>query len=101
MKKNGQDGETEDISASVKSLTLRNVSTAVVAVNLWYIHWTSTNYTNNTYRRRISPVTMSLGPGQVYADTDEITLGPGDRIIGNASAASAVEYALSGIERDA
>ncbi len=51
--------------------------------------------------RLVSPQNMSLGPGQMYQDDGEFILNSGDVInIVAASAGVAVEYLVSGIERD-
>jgi len=51
--------------------------------------------------RLVSPQNMSLGPGQMYQDDGEFVLNSGDVInIIAAPALVAVEYLVSGIERD-
>jgi hypothetical protein len=45
-------------------------------------------------------VDLSLQPGFLYVDSDEISLEPGDRIQGKSDTANAVQYVISGVERD-
>lgn len=81
-------------SAIVKSIRLVNKSGSPVTVNLFV-------YNNgNTTTTRIFPVALSLPAGALVVDSDEITLGALDKITGDASAGSAVDYTISGIERD-
>jgi hypothetical protein len=48
----------------------------------------------------ISPSSVSIAAGSMYVDTDEVTLGAGDKIEGWASAANDIQFVLSGVERD-
>ena len=45
-------------------------------------------------------VNMSLGAGLLYIDDDEITPEAGDRLQASANTANAVQYLISGVERD-
>lgn len=86
-------------TAIVKSIRLVNTTAAAVTVNLYLRRGTG----GTLYR--IAPPSMSLPANAMYVDDTEITLEGGltlnttdDRIRGDASAA--VDYVLSGIERD-
>jgi len=82
-------------AAIVKSIRLVNKSTAIATVSL-YLYNSSLNTTT-----RISPVGMTIAPGSMVVDNDEVTLGANDKITGQASNANAVDYTISGVERDA
>ncbi len=82
----------------VKSIRLVNTHTAAVKVNLYFMRL---NTTGQNRRRLISPVDMSLSPGLMYVDGDELTLEPGDRIQAKADVGGVIHYVISGVERDA
>jgi hypothetical protein len=42
---------------------------------------------------------MSIPAGALAVDDQEITMGPGDQILGDASVASKVDFVISGIQR--
>ena len=84
-------------TAIVKSIRLVNISGSAVTVNLYF---NRPNASGQYRRRQISPVDLSLLPGALYVDSDEITLEPGDRIQAKATAANAIQYLISGVERD-
>ena len=81
----------------MNSIRLVNVSAGTVKVNLYFMR---PNASGQYRRRQISPVDLSLQPGLLYVDSDEITLEPGDRIQAKADTANAVHYLISGVERD-
>ena|SRR2546421_695165 len=84
-------------TAIVKSIRLVNTSAGSVKINLYF---TRPNATGQYRRRQISPVDMTLQAGYVFIDDDEVTLEPGDKIQGKADTANAIQYNISGVERD-
>jgi hypothetical protein len=85
-------------TAIAKSIRLVNTAAVPVKINLYF---TRPNASGQSRRRQISPVDLSLGPGFMFIDDDELTLEPGDKIQGKADTANAIQYTISGIERDA
>lgn len=88
---------TNKKTAIVNSLRLVNTHTASVKVNLYFMR---PNATGQNRRRLITPVDLSLAPGYLYIDNDELTLEPGDRIQGKADVGNVIQYVISGVERD-
>src|SRR5262245_57105755 len=85
-------------SAIVKSIRLVNThATVTVKVTLYF---NRPNSTGLHRRRVISPVDLSMTPGFLYVDNDEITLEPGDIIQAKADTANVIHYVISGVERD-
>lgn len=79
----------------IKSMRFANTSaTAAVTLNIYFTRSTGPD-------RQIGPKNLSLPAGQIYVDETEITLEQGDRIRGWVSSGGAVDYVISGIERDA
>ena len=82
----------------MKSIRLVNThTTATVKVTLYL---NRPNAAGQHQRRVISPVDLSMTPGFLYVDNDEITLEPGDKIQAKADVANVVHYVISGVERD-
>lgn len=75
----------------VLSIILVNTDTSARTVNL-YANITGTS-------RRLIPKNMSLGAGYRLAMTEKITLQAADFIEGDASAATVVDYIISGMEK--
>jgi len=84
-------------TAIVNTIRLVNISGSAVTVNLYF---NRPNASGQYRRRQISPVDLTLQPGALYVDSDEITLEPGDRVQAKANTANAVQYLISGVERD-
>ena len=79
----------------IKSMRFANTSTtAAVTLNLYFARLSG-------FDRQIGPKNLSIPAGQLYVDDSEITLEAGDRIKGTVSSGGAVDYLISGIERDA
>src|SRR5688572_1797657 len=79
----------------VKSMRFANTSASTaVTLNVYFTRSTGPD-------RQIGPKNLSIPAGQVYVDDSEITLEAGDRIRGSVSTGGAVDYVISGIERDA
>lgn len=76
--------------AILRSITLVNTDASARACNL-YVNRTGAS-------RRIIPKDVSLGAGERYELLTVITLEAGDLIEGDASAATVVDYVLSGVE---
>lgn len=74
----------------VKSITLVNTDASARTVNL-YVNATGTS-------RRIIPKDLSLGAGESYVFNEVLTLEAADLIEGDASAATVVDYVISGTE---
>ena len=88
-------------TAIIKGIRLVNTSSASVTVNLFVRRATGgTSY-------RILPKDVTLAPSAALVDDSEITLeglttlGGEDRVRGLASAATAIDCVISGVERDA
>ena len=79
-------------AAIVKNMRFVNTGAAAITINVWFKRG------SNTYR--VLPKDLSIAPGQLFLDNDELTLDPGDEIQGQASSASTVDYVFSGVERD-
>jgi hypothetical protein len=81
-------------AAVVKNIRLVNKSASVVTIDL-YLYNSSLGITT-----RIAPVALSISPGAMVVHDDELTLGANDKLTGSASAINAIDYTISGIERD-
>lgn len=57
--------------------------------------------TRSSVDRQVSPKTVSLAPGAMYMDDNELTIEAGDKLRGQLDATGTVDFVLSGIERDA
>ncbi|HEV2209973.1 MAG TPA: hypothetical protein VG167_14425 [Verrucomicrobiae bacterium] len=68
------------------------MSSSPVTVNLYF-------KPNGGSVRRIAPQNMSLAAGALAIEDQEVTMGAGDQILGDASAVSAVDWVMSGIQR--
>ncbi len=75
----------------IKNIVLVNTDTSARTVNL-YVSKSGGSVT------RITPKDVSVGVGYQLIFNDDITLGPGDKVQGDASVASVVDYTVSGIE---
>lgn len=77
-------------STIVKSITLVNTDSSARTVNL-YVNSAGTS-------RRIIPKDLSLNIGALYEYDIVLTLEAGDLIEGDASAATVVDFIISGVE---
>lgn len=77
----------------VKNIRLVNTDTAARTLNLYF------NRSGGT-SRQISPSAMTLGAGSLAIDDQELTMEAGDKVQGDASVASKIDYVISGVERD-
>jgi len=91
-------------AAIVKSIRLVNTAGGNVKVTLYFNRPASFDANGNACggrRRLLTPADMILAPNSVYIDNDELTLAPGDRIQGKADGLNAIQFLISGVERDA
>lgn len=77
--------------AIVETITLVNTHTSAVTCNLYVLESGGT-------ARRFIPKDMSLGAGYKGVEDHPITLEAGDKIQGDASVASKVDYIINGVE---
>ena len=75
----------------IKSITLVNTNTTNEAVNLYVLKASGT-------ARRIIPKDTTLAPGYLLVADDLYTLGAGDKIQGDTTTASKVDFVISGVE---
>ncbi|MBI5387318.1 MAG: hypothetical protein HZA90_21870 [Verrucomicrobia bacterium] len=80
-------------AAVVKSIRLVNTDTASRTINLFFKKEGGT-------ARLIMPKDLSVAAGCLVVDSEEVSLGSGDKIQGKASAGNKIDYVISGIERD-
>lgn len=78
-------------TALIKSITLVNTNTTTEAVNLYVLKASGT-------ARRIIPKATSLAAGYLLVADDNYTLGAGDKIQGDTTTASKVDFVVSGVE---
>lgn len=78
--------------AIIKSITLVNTSASAVTVNL-YLKPGATS-------RRVAPKDLSIPAGALVELTAGYTLGAGNLIEGDASAATIVDYTINGVEEN-
>jgi hypothetical protein len=76
-------------TAIIQSICLVNVAGATRTVNIYYKKGTS---------RRIIPQNLTLIAGAKVDDNTQITLDAGDQIEGDCSAATSVDFVISGVE---
>ena len=81
-------------TASIKQITYTNTDVAARTVNLYVKR-------SGSVSRRIIPMNMSLAIGNTmyWGDGDSMELSTGDIIEGDASAATVVDYTITGAER--
>jgi hypothetical protein len=84
--------------AIVSSLRLINTHATNTAKVTLYFNRPNTG--GQSRRRLLTPADMELPPNYMYIDDAEITLEPGDKIQGKADTAGAVQFLISGVERD-
>src|SRR5437667_4039003 len=84
-------------TAIIKAMRMVNVSAGAVKIKVYFMR---PNATGQYRRRQISPVDMTLQAGFVFIDDDELTLEPGDRIQAKVDTANAIQFSISGLERD-
>ncbi|MBI1839302.1 MAG: hypothetical protein HYR88_00420 [Verrucomicrobia bacterium] len=84
-------------AAIVKGIRLANIGATAAKVNLYFMRL---NATGQNRRRQLSPVDLTLQPGYLYIDDSELSLEPGDRIQGKCDTANAIQFVISGAERD-
>jgi hypothetical protein len=86
-------------AASVKGIRLVNAhATATVKVTLYFNRPNPT--TGRSRRRLLGPPDVALPAGFTYIDDGEITLEPGDKIQAKVDTANAIQFVISGVERD-
>ncbi len=78
-------------TAIIKTISLVNTNTTTEAVNLYVLKVAGT-------ARRIIPKAMSLLAGYLLEYDQELTLGAGDKIQGDTTTASKVDFVISGVE---
>ena len=83
-----------DTKAIIKTLKIVNVDAATRTVNLYV-------KPSGQTARRIIPVDMELGAGYMGVEDEELTLGAGDAIQGDASVTGVVDYTVYGVEETA
>ena len=88
---------TDKKSAIVKSIRLVNIKAETVNLSL-YFNRPDENGKNR--RRLLTPDGLGLGSNSTYIDDGEITLEPGDKLQLRANSANAIQYVLSGVERE-
>ncbi len=76
----------------VKTITLVNADVVARAINLYL-------KSSGGVSRRIAPKDRTLAAGFLAETTQEYTLEAGDAVEGDASAAVAVDYTISGVEQ--
>lgn len=77
----------------VKNIRVVNTDTSARTINLYYKRSGGT-------AKLVMPVNMSLGAGFLAVEEAELTMEAGDKIQGDASVASKLDYVISGVERD-
>ncbi len=87
---------TSPLTTIVKSIRLVNTASSPRTVNLYFLKSTGNPSTD---KRRIAPCNMSLGGYASAVDDQELTMGAGDTIWGDASVDNDVHYVISGIQR--
>jgi len=88
----------ENQSVIVRNIRLTNIDpTNTVKVTVWF---NRPDAMGNHRRIRISPEDLPLPPGFAYLEDGEITLEPGDSIQAKADRAKAIQFLISGIERE-
>jgi len=80
------------ITTIVKSIRLVNTGSLPITINLYFL-------LNLGTARRIAPVNMTIPAGGLAIDDQEITMGPGDKVRGDASSGGTVDFVISGIQR--
>ncbi len=80
------------LTSIVKSIRLVNTDTVPRTINLYFTP-------NGGSTRRIAPPGLSIAAGSLVIDDQEITMASGDAIKADASAASVIDFVISGIQR--
>jgi hypothetical protein len=83
------------MAAVVKNIRLVNTDTQSRTLTLYYLR------SEGEDARLISPQNVSLPPGAMLIEDNELSMGAGDQILGVADEAEKIDYVISGIERDA
>lgn len=78
-------------TAIIKSISYVNTDSVTRTANLYVLK-------SGTTARRIIPLALSMSTGDTMLLDDVLTLGAGDKIQGDASAATVVDYIISGVE---
>ena len=78
----------------VKNMRFCNTDKVAQTLNLCYVRSGSTP-------RQISAKDLSVAPGAMFIDDQELTLGAGDKLQAKTSPGSKFDYVISGVERDA
>jgi hypothetical protein len=82
------------LTTIVKNIRLVNTDTQPRTVNLYLAPGGVSGSA-----RRIAPQNMSVPAGGLAIDDQEVTMGPSDTILGDASATGVVDIVISGIQR--
>jgi hypothetical protein len=83
------------LTSIVKSIRLVNTTSSPVTVNLYISRFLNPGYDT----RHLIPLSMSVPGNGAAIDDQEITMASGDIIKGDASATTAVDFVISGIQR--
>jgi hypothetical protein len=81
----------------VKNFRFANRDAASQSMNLYYLK----SGLSNPSARRLVPGALSIPAAAMAVEDNELTMGAGDQIQGDASIAAKIDYVISGIERDA
>ena len=80
------------LTSIVKSIRLVNTDSVPRKINLYFTP-------NGGATRHIAPQNMSLPAGALAIDDQEITMASGDAIKADGSAASVIDFVISGVQR--
>lgn len=94
---NGQLASSEGTLYTTPAVT-QTIIKSITVVNTDSVTRTFTLYQKTTTSRAITPVSVSLLTGEMYLLDQVITLAAGDLIRGIASAATVLDYVISGVE---
>ena len=84
-------------AAIVKNIRLVNTDSSARTANVYYLRATL----SNTSARQVLPAAVSIAPGSLLIEDNELTMAAGDQVLGDGSVASKIDCVISGIERDA
>lgn len=81
-------------SAIISGMRFTNTGANTATVQVFFKRLSGTE-------RRVLPVNLKIPPQGAFIDSDELTLGPGDSVVGNAASGDTVHVVVSGTERPA
>lgn len=90
-------GSSVNRAAVVKGIRLVNIKAETVNISLYF---NRPDQDGRSRRRLLAPKGMGLLAGATYIDDGEISMEPGDSLQMEASQADAIQYIISGVERD-